>query len=153
MRLCGLGAELTLHLSWAFSERDLGLVPHLPRLARILEPVAGGCVGEVLLTLDPLEKAPGALEAAESSALGVELRRQLRGALAEAAATLGAARTRVEAVDYGNATVLRTTLRNVLGLPQERFRETLPLLRKHTLAHAYALLRCRTEYLLHICNT
>eukprot|EP00927_Polykrikos_kofoidii_P038029 TRINITY_DN32288_c0_g1_i1.p1 TRINITY_DN32288_c0_g1~~TRINITY_DN32288_c0_g1_i1.p1 ORF type:complete len:466 (-),score=57.41 TRINITY_DN32288_c0_g1_i1:13-1410(-) len=167
---CGVAAEVTLHVSWAFTERDLALVPNLPRLARSLAGVLGGCIAEILLTLDPICKARGAAQAAVESTLGKTLWMALAAAGSEAVhalsnvarvvgppATLQSGQVtdqqapllRQELVDYGSDAVLQRVLVEALGIPSSRVGSSLPRLAKHTVALLYAIVHCSTKFLLH----
>mmetsp|Transcript_24394 Transcript_24394/g.81901 ORF Transcript_24394/g.81901 Transcript_24394/m.81901 type:complete len:102 (+) Transcript_24394:124-429(+) len=84
---CELGVELTLHTSWAITERDMALLPGLPTLARTLAGFARGCLRELLLTVDSPEKARRAARPLEGGSLfsgspasGGPTRRRRRGA-------------------------------------------------------------------------
>lgn len=150
---CAHGLRLTLHISLAFTERDLLLVPSVPAIARSLGGVARGCFAELLLTVDPTSKSPGALEEATTSTVGRALLRRLQPAVEEAAAALGGdpgrPAVRQVLVDYASPAVRSLALGQVLGIPSREHGLALEHVQKHTVMHAYAAALCETEYLLH----
>ena len=164
---CVLGADLTLHVSWAFSLQDFALVQNLAFIASELPPAAALCVTDLLLTVDPLQKTSESLKYSVSSPLGVALYRELEKAAEKTVTTLGKlkrasgfavsssedqnlqVKSRIIPLDYSDHSFLEATMSRVLGIPHWYFADALRHVAKHTLAHAAALSHCHTDYLLH----
>ncbi|CAE7911635.1 unnamed protein product [Symbiodinium sp. KB8] len=81
--------NMTLHMSFALSASDLPFLGNLVPLAQRLTGALGGCVAELLLTVDPRKKTRGALREEVASDLGHELLSSLRHAAEVAAGVLG----------------------------------------------------------------
>lgn len=178
--LCaGLSGNLTLHMSFTFSGRDLTLLPNLVNMANVVATFAPGCIAELLITIDTIQKTRGALNMLFNSSFGNLFIEKLCDAVSMAESILAGVRgttslpfrwpsteasamrtctsapwIHVEFVDYGNPKLLNLVLGKVLGIAHDEFMTALPVLAKHTVAHAFAIASCWTQYLLQFdCDT
>lgn len=137
-------APFTFHISVLVSVHEL---PILENVVRIADSLAdhGGCLTELLLTVDTVGKTPRAWVTEFASPLGQVFLAKLDVIEQRVAAVLRAPVRRL-VMDYGDE---QLQAMDVVGIPQELRLRALPLLWKNTVMFSFVVASCSTEYLFH----